>query len=118
MKVYHRQIHATTSAPMRDLPALESIMRELSHGTLDHLSEMVFARLAKKALRIFNESKDLYGTRQLHSVVFFELKVSEQHLASARREEAIAKVAQLEAEIQNLTKKEEELRSKLLSLAA
>ena len=47
-----------------------------------------------------------------------ELLAVEQHLASARREEALAKVAQLEAEIQNLTKKEEELRSKLLSLAA
>jgi hypothetical protein len=118
LKIYHRQIQTATSAPARDLKALESIMRELSSGTLDHLSEQAFARLARKALRIFNESKDLYGTRQLHSVVFFELKSSEQELAFARRQGATAKAAELEAEIQNLAKKEEKLRNKLLSLAA
>jgi len=118
LKVYNRQIQAATGAPAYNLQALETIMRELSCGTLDHLSEMAFARLAKKAMRVFNESKNLYSTRQLHSVVFFELKTSEQHLASARREGATAKAAQLAAVIQNLAKKEEKLRSKLLSLAA
>jgi len=118
LKVYNRQIQAATGAPACNLPALETIMRELSCGTLDHLSEMAFARLAKKALRIFNDSKDLYDTRQLHSVVFFELKASEQLLAFTRREGATAKASQLEAKIQNLAKKEEELRGKLLSLAA
>lgn len=118
MKVYHRQIQTATGAPAQDLPALASIMRELSYGTLDHLPEKAFARLAKKAQRVFSESKDLFSLRQQHSEIFFELKKCEQELAAIRQQGATAKATGFETKLQHLAKKEEGLRTQLLSLAA
>lgn len=93
-------------------------MRELSCGTLDHLSDKAFARLAKKAHRVFSESKNLFSLRQQHSEIFFELKSCEQKIAASRQPGSTAKATGLETKLQNLAKKEEELRTQLLSLAA
>jgi len=118
LKVYHRQIQTATGAPAQDLPALESIMRELSSGTLDHLSEKAFARLAKKAQRVFAKSKDLFSLRQQHSEIFFKLKSCEQELAAIRQQGDTTKAAEFETKLQHLAKKEEELRTQLLLIAA
>jgi hypothetical protein len=118
MKVYHCQIQTATGAPAHDLPALELIMRDLSSGTLGHLSEKKFVKLAKNARRVFAESEDLFSVRQLHSKVFFELKSAEQELTSIPLQAATAQAAELKTELQDLANKESELRAKLLSLAA
>jgi hypothetical protein len=118
MKVYHRQIQTATGAPGYELPAFESIMRDLSSGTLDHLSEKEFVQLAKKAQRIFAESKDLFSVRQLHSKVYFELKSCEQELTAIRQQGPTKKAEEFETKLQHLARKEAELRAKLLLLAA
>jgi hypothetical protein len=118
MKVYHRQIQTATGAPAHDLPAIELIMRDLSSGTLDHLSEKEFVRLAKKARCVFAKSKDLFSVRQNHSKVFFDLKSTEQKLTTIRLQGHTKKATELETKLQHLARKEAEFRTKLLSLAA